>query len=451
MPHFLGCIHRLKDAIVSRDVHHTCLSAKILSDLRLFLVFLNQAHEGMSMHLLTYCTPYHHHRADACGKGIGGYGMATGKAWHWETPQEYWGKFTLNSLEFITSFISFWSGILDSTIKSGDCILSKTDITSVQGWLCISNFDDSDQAIQMLIAHKMTKTVNATGIVLYSQWLPRKENIVYDCLSHNYNMPDPDLVHMLHLFIPEQIAEDFIVNQLPSEIISFIFSLMQKMPEMMPSPKEQPRTPIDPGNDGLSSVNKSELQTHYLSSLKSQKGTESLAPFVKPRAKEPSHQEGSRNSSLGRAEPPWTTWCKPSELWTDPTQPTIRRHRGHHIPLTETILWMSKLRSRQGATESDHTQLLDEIDQPVVVTSGCDHLSTYHRGLVLHMLILRLLHHTHHRAANKSHMPSKYSFLPHQQGAGTYGSTYFTCRYSDVEVRICHPTSHSRFFAMTCP
>jgi hypothetical protein len=79
--HFLGRICRLKDSIVSRGIRHVRLSAKLLSDLHIFLVFLNQAHDGMSMNLLIYRTPDHHHRADACKKGIGGYHMDTGKAW----------------------------------------------------------------------------------------------------------------------------------------------------------------------------------------------------------------------------------------------------------------------------------------------------------------------------------------------------------------------------------
>jgi hypothetical protein len=60
MHNFLGFIHRLKNVIMSRDVCHVRLSAKIIYDIRLFLVFLAQAHDGISMNLLTYCTPYHH-------------------------------------------------------------------------------------------------------------------------------------------------------------------------------------------------------------------------------------------------------------------------------------------------------------------------------------------------------------------------------------------------------
>jgi hypothetical protein len=70
MYHFLVRIHHLKNAIVSRSIHHVRLSSKIISGICLFLVFLNQAHAGMSMNLLTYLTPDHHHRADACETGL---------------------------------------------------------------------------------------------------------------------------------------------------------------------------------------------------------------------------------------------------------------------------------------------------------------------------------------------------------------------------------------------
>jgi hypothetical protein len=59
--------------------------------------------------------------------------MVTWKVWRWAIPWEHWGKLTLNSLEFIVSFVSFWIGLLDGTIKASDCITSETDITLAQG------------------------------------------------------------------------------------------------------------------------------------------------------------------------------------------------------------------------------------------------------------------------------------------------------------------------------
>jgi hypothetical protein len=111
---------------------------------------------------------------------------------------------------------------------------------SAQGWLYKSNFDDSDQARQMLIARKMAEIVNAADIILHSQWLPGEDNIVFYCLSCDHHLPDPDLVNMLRISPPKHIVEDFTINQLPIKIISFIFSLVQNPPEPTPSSKEKP-------------------------------------------------------------------------------------------------------------------------------------------------------------------------------------------------------------------
>jgi hypothetical protein len=125
--HFCGHIHRLKDTIVSRGVHCVQLSANVVSDLRLFRIFLQQARDLISMNLLTYRTPDRDRRADACEKGNRRYGMATRKAWRWEIIQGHWVNFTLNSLEFIASFIDLLIGILDGTIQAGECVLREMD------------------------------------------------------------------------------------------------------------------------------------------------------------------------------------------------------------------------------------------------------------------------------------------------------------------------------------
>jgi hypothetical protein len=94
----------------------------------------------------------------------------------------------------------------------------------------------------MIIARKMAEVAKAAGIILYSQWLPVKENIVSDRMSRDHNLPDSDCIQVLHLFIPEQISEDFIINQLPIKIASFLIWLMQSMPETMISPRVSTKT-----------------------------------------------------------------------------------------------------------------------------------------------------------------------------------------------------------------
>jgi hypothetical protein len=53
---FVGCIHRLKDAIIACGVRHVQLSANIIYDIHLFLIFIQQTHDGITMNLLTIHT-----------------------------------------------------------------------------------------------------------------------------------------------------------------------------------------------------------------------------------------------------------------------------------------------------------------------------------------------------------------------------------------------------------
>jgi hypothetical protein len=129
---------------------------------------------------------------------------------------------------------------------------------------------------------------------------------VSECLSHDHTMYNSDLVYMIHFFILEQISKDFSINKLPSETISFITLLVQRLPSKTPSSKVKPRIPSVLGINGSSSVNNSELYTPYLFSLKYQKGTKSLAPFSRPCVNESPQQDISQDSSLGCVELLWT-------------------------------------------------------------------------------------------------------------------------------------------------
>jgi hypothetical protein len=284
MRHFLGRIWRLNDVIVSCGVRHARLGANIISDLRLFLNFICQAHEGISMNLLTFRAPACHLRANIYENGIGGYNLGTYKAWRWAIPEEFWGRLTLISLEFLVSFATLWIGILQGTITAGECVHSDTDSTTAQGWMYKSNFDDIDQAVQMSVDCKMTEMANAAGIVLNPHWLPGKENIVSDCLSR--------------------------------EIISFLSSLLWSTSWMKPSPKAPQKTQCAHGGDGLSFVNQSEWQIRYVSSSASTKATGLLAPSAKPCEKASSLPVSSPSSDSAHFAPPWTMWHKPSEPLT---------------------------------------------------------------------------------------------------------------------------------------
>jgi hypothetical protein len=249
-------------------------------------------------------------------------------------------------------------------------------------------------------------------------------------------MSDPGFVQMLHIFIPEQIAADFSINQLSSEIVSFISSLALKPPGKMLSPKSPPSTTSGPGVGGSISVNKSEFQIHYLSSLKSRKGTEPLSPFARPCTKESYQQDVSQNSSLGRAAPPWATLDRPSELWTDQTRPTMQRNRGHCILFTETLSRVPQHIPRRSSAGNNHTKLHEEVRQLFHLPPGCGHLPTSHRCLVLCVSLLRVLYNRWDISANKGTLPPQQQVLSWQQGTCPYQSSYSPCRHGGGKIRV---------------
>jgi hypothetical protein len=55
-------------------------------DLKLWLHFLEQAVNGMSLNLLTFRHPTHIGRSDASEHGIGSFSATTGIAWRWKIP-----------------------------------------------------------------------------------------------------------------------------------------------------------------------------------------------------------------------------------------------------------------------------------------------------------------------------------------------------------------------------
>jgi hypothetical protein len=64
--------------------------------LKLWLHFLEQVVNGISLNLLTYHHPTRIGRSDASEHGIGGFLATTGIAWRWEIPLKLRWQATLN-------------------------------------------------------------------------------------------------------------------------------------------------------------------------------------------------------------------------------------------------------------------------------------------------------------------------------------------------------------------
>jgi hypothetical protein len=83
-----------------------------------------------------------------------------------------------------------WVNIIRGRLKAGNCALSMTDSTTLEGWLRKTNFsklgDNPIQALVRLEAARMhALNYMTTGIREYSQWFRGKDNVVTNSLSRD--------------------------------------------------------------------------------------------------------------------------------------------------------------------------------------------------------------------------------------------------------------------------
>lgn len=65
---------------------------------------------------------------------------------------------------------------------------------------------------------------------LYSQWFPGEEHQVTDCLSRDLHLSDIELTNLITSFLPGQVPFGFHLCPLPTEINSWLISLLQNQP-----------------------------------------------------------------------------------------------------------------------------------------------------------------------------------------------------------------------------
>ncbi len=109
---FLGQLYQAQYRAVKSE--GTSLNYNEKMDLHLMISFLDSAHDGLSMNLLTFRKPTHLYRSDSSKFGLGGYNITTGKAWRFEIPVDCRLRTFLNSLEFIACLITIWVDMLSS-------------------------------------------------------------------------------------------------------------------------------------------------------------------------------------------------------------------------------------------------------------------------------------------------------------------------------------------------
>jgi len=105
----------------------------------------------------------------------------TGDAWHFELPEDCQLRTSLNALEFIACAI-----------------------------------------------RKLANIIMSTESCLYSQWFEGNENCVADSLSCDFHIPDFHLQHLLCSTFPLQVPFGLKILPLPTEIVSWLMSLLLK-------------------------------------------------------------------------------------------------------------------------------------------------------------------------------------------------------------------------------
>ena len=321
--HFLSRIRALKTS--SRFRRITSIPKHVITDLQLWLDFLKSAHNGISMNLLTYRLPTHVFRSDACEHGLGGY-SASGKAWRLQFPKHLLSRAHINLLEFIASIICIWIDVLDDNIPPDSCLLSMGDNTSAVGWMKKSNFkmvdeDDQDNTAKITAARKLARLIQASESLLYSQYFPGEDNDVSDCLSRDFNLTNIQLSHLLSSIVPNQLPDNFRIVPLPAEIVSWVFSLLEKLPVKMQRQVAHKNSALATSPAGKNSLAKLESSTTTSSPPSMSHGTapSSSLHLHKQCGKPASLQQLTLPWLKQQSEPPSTTWHRPSGLTTGQT------------------------------------------------------------------------------------------------------------------------------------
>jgi hypothetical protein len=137
--HFLGNL-RLRLHQRRNKNQEVSLNREEAEELDSWLLFLQQAHNGISMNQVTIRKPSKICWFDSCPFGVGGFLVSGNKAWRVRIPQSspiYGVDEANNVLEFLGMVVTIWLAILESKElgEEQECNLAIGDNTSAIGWL----------------------------------------------------------------------------------------------------------------------------------------------------------------------------------------------------------------------------------------------------------------------------------------------------------------------------
>jgi hypothetical protein len=253
---------------------------------------------------------------------MGSYSIITGRAWRWELPLELRLRTSINSLEFLSSIITIWIDISLGIIQPEDCILSQMDSSSAAGWLRKTNFADSqDEEIQLQTARKLATLLIDSQSCIYSQWFSGELNNVSDSLSRDFHLSDSYLVTHLSSAFPDQVPLGFEIHPLPTEISSWVTSVLLCCPQVTQWSKEPLRSKFARGDVSTNILPQSESgMTPTWNPLITGNATKSSVPSLSRFEKADLVLNLPSFSRPNQSVPPWIAWHRPTSWPTGQIQ-----------------------------------------------------------------------------------------------------------------------------------
>jgi hypothetical protein len=194
-----------------------------------------------------------------------------------------------------------------------------TDSTTSAGWLRKSNFiEDGESPIQATIRLEVARLhafhYLQTGVREYSQWFRGIENKVADALSRDDDRSDDKLTNIFRSHCPSQVPPHFEIVPLPNKIISWLTSLLLRLPQKKELEEAHTRTTLGRGH-ATPNIATASVSTATTFSTECPDSTSSqsweLLPWL--------YAKGDFRDSLmlpwlkSQSQIPLTQWLRPSE------------------------------------------------------------------------------------------------------------------------------------------
>ena len=142
-------------------------------------------------------------------------------------------------------------------------------------------------------------------IIDFSQWFPGRLNNVADSLEK--------LTSHLRSFFPSQIPSNFTIVPLPNEIVSWLISLLRRLPVNELFREEHMPTKLSPGNDGSSTASQlASIQTSSSTGLVRKTDTKSSEHLPLHCKTDDFRNQLALPWVLKQSEAPSITWLRPS-------------------------------------------------------------------------------------------------------------------------------------------